>query len=200
MKKPRGRAEGQIRIIGGQWRGRKLPVPDSDGLRPTTDRVRETLFNWLMPVMAGARCLDCFAGSGALGLEALSRYASQATLLELQRPVAQQLEKNCQALGTRDAAVINTDALNWLSQRGEAYDVVFIDPPFRKGLLQQMLPLLEDHGWLSAEAMVYIESEIESGPPPVPVNWHLYREKIAGQVAYRLYQRQPMHLGTEHDD
>lgn len=92
-KKPAQAAAGQIRIIGGQWRGRKLPVPSSPGLRPTTDRVRETLFNWLAPVIQGARCLDCFAGSGALGLEALSRYAGSATLLEYERPVAQQLEK-----------------------------------------------------------------------------------------------------------
>lgn len=92
-KKPPQAAAGQIRIIGGQWRGRKLPVPNSPGLRPTTDRVRETLFNWLAPVIQDARCLDCFAGSGALGLEALSRYAGSATLLEFERPVAQQLEK-----------------------------------------------------------------------------------------------------------
>ncbi|OON39395.1 16S rRNA (guanine(966)-N(2))-methyltransferase RsmD [Izhakiella australiensis] len=200
MKKPRGRAEGQIRIIGGQWRGRKLPVPDSDGLRPTTDRVRETLFNWLMPVMVDARCLDCFAGSGALGLEALSRYASAATLLELERPVAQQLEKNCRTLGANNAQVINTNTLNWLCQAGEPFDVVFIDPPFRKGLLDQMLPLLEHHGWLAAQAMIYIENETEGGAPQVPANWHLYREKIAGQVAYRLYQRHPINQGTENDD
>lgn len=93
-RKAQAAAAGQIRIIGGQWRGRKLPVPNSAGLRPTTDRVRETLFNWLAPVIQGARCLDCFAGSGALGLEALSRYAGSATLLEFERPVAQQLEKS----------------------------------------------------------------------------------------------------------
>ncbi|SFN42120.1 16S rRNA m(2)G-966 methyltransferase [Izhakiella capsodis] len=200
MKKSPGRNQGQIRIIGGQWRGRKLPVPESDGLRPTTDRVRETLFNWLMPVMTDARCLDCFAGSGALGLEALSRNARGATLLELERPVAQQLEKNCQTLGASHAQIINTNSLTWLSQPGEAYDVVFIDPPFRKGLLNQMLPLLEQHGWLAEQAMIYIENEIEGGIPPVPANWHLYREKIAGQVAYRLYQRHPRKQGAQNDD
>ena len=97
MKKPNHSGSGQIRIIGGQWRGRKLPVPDSPGLRPTTDRVRETLFNWLAPVMVDAHCLDCFAGSGALGLEALSRYAANATLLEMDRAVSQQLQKNLAA-------------------------------------------------------------------------------------------------------
>ena len=93
MKKPNHAGSGQIRIIGGQWRGRKLPVPESPGLRPTTDRVRETLFNWLAPSMIDAHCLDCFAGSGALGLEALSRYAASTTLLEMERGVAQQLRK-----------------------------------------------------------------------------------------------------------
>ena len=98
MKKPNHAGSGQIRIIGGQWRGRKLPVPESPGLRPTTDRVRETLFNWLAPSMVDARCLDCFAGSGALGLEALSRYAGSTTLLEMERGVAQQLQKNLATL------------------------------------------------------------------------------------------------------
>lgn len=187
-KKPRGGA-GQIRIIGGQWRGRKLPVPDSAGLRPTTDRVRETLFNWLAPDIQQARCLDCFAGSGALGLEALSRYAASATLLELEKPVAQQLTQNLQTLKAHNAQVINTNTLSWLAQQGEPYQVVFIDPPFRKGLLEQTLQLLENNRWLADEALIYVESEVENGAPPVPTNWLLHREKIAGQVAYRLYRR-----------
>ena len=188
-KKPRGGA-GQIRIIGGQWRGRKLPVPDSAGLRPTTDRVRETLFNWLAPDIQQARCLDCFAGSGALGLEALSRYAASATLLELEKAVAQQLTQNLQTLKATHAQVVQTNTLSWLAQPGEPYDIVFIDPPFRKGLLEQTLQLLEDHRWLADGALIYVESEVENGTPPVPVNWQLHREKIAGQVAYRLYRRE----------
>lgn len=188
-KKPRSGSAGQIRIIGGQWRGRKLPVPDSAGLRPTTDRVRETLFNWLAPDIQGARCLDCFAGSGALGLEALSRHAASATLLELERSVAQQLEKNLATLGAQQGRVINSNTLQWLAQNGEPHNIVFIDPPFRKGLLEQTLTLLETQGWLAEEALIYVESEVENGVPPVPVNWQLYREKIAGQVAYRLYVR-----------
>ena len=190
-KSPRSSgAAGQIRIIGGQWRGRKLPVPDSAGLRPTTDRVRETLFNWLAPDIQQARCLDCFAGSGALGLEALSRFAGYATLLELERPVAQQLMQNLQTLRASNGKVVQTNTLQWLSQPGEPFDVVFVDPPFRKGLLQETLTLLEQNGWLAAEALIYVESEVEHGAPPVPTCWDLYREKIAGQVAYRLYQRQ----------
>lgn len=189
-KFPHSSAAGQIRIIGGQWRGRKLPVPESTGLRPTTDRVRETLFNWLAPDIQQAHCLDCFAGSGALGLEALSRYAASATLLELERPVAQQLMQNLQTLHATQAIVVQTNTLQWLSQAGEPFDVVFVDPPFRKGLLQETLTLLEHNGWLADHALIYVESEVEHGAPVAPANWNLYREKITGQVAYRLYQRQ----------
>lgn len=189
-KKPQTPAAGQIRLIGGQWRGRKLPVPHSPGLRPTTDRVRETLFNWLAPVIQGARCLDCFAGSGALGIEALSRYAGSATLLEFEKPVAQQLEKNLALLNAQNGQVVNVNTLNWLSKNGQVYDVVFLDPPFRKGILQDTIGLLDGNGWLADEAWIYIESEVEHGAIPVPASWRLHREKIAGQVAYRLYHRE----------
>ncbi|WP_105608833.1 16S rRNA (guanine(966)-N(2))-methyltransferase [Cronobacter sakazakii] len=190
MKKPTSSGSGQIRIIGGQWRGRKLPVPHSPGLRPTTDRVRETLFNWLAPYLVGARCLDCFAGSGALGLEALSRYAADATLLEMERSVAQQLQKNLATLKSSAAKVVNTNTLNFLNQNGEPHNIVFVDPPFRKGLLEETLNLLETRGWLAPQALIYVESEVENGLPPVPANWQLHREKVAGQVAYRLYLRE----------
>lgn len=190
MKKPTSGGSGQIRIIGGQWRGRKLPVPDSPGLRPTTDRVRETLFNWLAPSMVDARCLDCFAGSGALGLEALSRYAASTTLLEMERHVAQQLQKNLATLKAEHGKVVNTNTLTYLNQSGTPHDVVFVDPPFRKGLLEETLNLLEVNGWLADSALIYVESEVENGMPQVPANWELHREKIAGQVAYRLYHRE----------
>ncbi|KFW99952.1 16S rRNA methyltransferase [Pectobacterium betavasculorum] len=189
-KKNASSAAGQIRIIGGQWRGRKLPVPDSPGLRPTTDRVRETLFNWLAPVIQQARCLDCFAGSGALGLEALSRYAAHATLLEMERAVAQQLTQNLALLRAENAEVVNTDALNWLAKPGTPFDVVFLDPPFRKELLNNTLALLEQQGWLAPDAWIYVETEVENAQLTIPDNWQLHREKIAGQVAYRLYIRQ----------
>ena len=190
MKKPTSGGSGQIRIIGGQWRGRKLPVPDSPGLRPTTDRVRETLFNWLAPSMVDARCLDCFAGSGALGLEALSRYAASTTLLEMERHVAQQLQKNLATLKAEHGKVVNTNTLTYLNQSGTPHDVVFVDPPFRKGLLEETLNLLEVNGWLADGALISVESEVENGLPPVPASWSLHREKIAGQVAYRLYHRE----------
>lgn len=131
-KKPKPVSMGQIRIIGGQWRGRKLPVRDSEGLRPTTDRVRETLFNWLMPVIRDANCLDCFAGSGALGIEALSRYAASATLIELDKHNARQLSENLAQLKIHNAQVINANTLTYLANSGTPFDVVFLDPPFIK--------------------------------------------------------------------
>lgn len=148
-RKIQSASRGQIRIIGGKWRGRKLPVFDSEGLRPTTDRIRETLFNWLIPVIQEARCLDCFAGSGALAIEALSRNAASATLIELERPVATQLATNLAKLEAKNAQVINSDALNYLAKAGTAYDVIFLDPPFRKELLQKTALLLEQNGWLT---------------------------------------------------
>lgn len=188
-KKPQ-RVTGQIRIIGGQWRGRKLPVLISQGLRPTTDRIRETVFNWLAPLIQNARCLDCFAGSGALGFEALSRYAGHCTFLETERQVTQQLKLNVSRLQTAQAEVIQTDALKWLAAEGTAFDVVFLDPPFRKGLLTETVTLIEKNGWLSDDAWIYLETESETSLADLPVNWHPHREKTAGQVTYRLYHRQ----------
>lgn len=188
-KKPQRQSIGQIRIIGGKWRGRKLPVPDSPGLRPTTDRVRETLFNWLAPIIQEAHCLDCYAGSGALGLEALSRYAAQVTLIEYERNIAKQLSTNLDLLSAQNAKVINDSALTYLSQSGKPYDVVFLDPPFRKGMLSETIKLLEEQNWLADESWIYVEAESESTAIDVPVNWQLHREKVAGQVAYRLYIR-----------
>lgn len=190
MKKPQRSAQGQIRIIGGQWRGRKLPVPDSPGLRPTTDRIRETLFNWLAPWLVDARCLDCFAGSGALGLEALSRYAGQTTLLEMDRRVARQLSQNLVTLNAAPGNVVNTNTLTFLNQPGEPFDIVFIDPPFRQDLLGQTLHQLEVNGWLADGALIYVESEAEGSLPSLPATWQLHREKVAGQVACRLFIRE----------
>ncbi|AJJ04432.1 16S rRNA (guanine(966)-N(2))-methyltransferase RsmD [Yersinia pseudotuberculosis IP 32953] len=194
VKKASPQSAGQIRIIGGKWRGRKLPVPDSPGLRPTTDRVRETLFNWLAPMIQGARCLDCFAGSGALGLEALSRYASETTLLEADRQVAKQLSDNLTLLKAENGQVVNTNSLQWLAQPGQPFNLVFLDPPFRKGLLAETINLLEQFNWLAADAWIYVEAEAESAVADVPANWLLHREKIAGQVAYRLFIRQQTDL------
>lgn len=180
---------GQIRIIGGRWRGHKLLVTKKPGMRPTPDRVRETLFNWLAPVIKNARCLDCFAGSGALGLEALSRGAGSVTLLEQNYKVSIQLVKNLQILQTQQAQVITVNSLRWLAQQGDSFDVVFIDPPFRQNMIPQTINTLERYQRLANEASVYIETEADGHMPDVPSNWQLHRGEVTGQVAYRLYLR-----------
>ncbi|EKO3962248.1 16S rRNA (guanine(966)-N(2))-methyltransferase RsmD [Vibrio fluvialis] len=180
---------GQVRIISGLWRGRKLPVHDAEGLRPTTDRVKETLFNWLAQDIPHAKCLDLFAGSGGLGFESASRQAEKVTMLEMNPQAFAQLKTNIAALKASNIEAINTDTLAYLKQPGQAYDVVFIDPPFRQGLLQETVQLLEQNGWLAANAMIYIESEKELPLTELPENWQLYREKLAGQVCYRLFER-----------
>ncbi|XNM69166.1 16S rRNA (guanine(966)-N(2))-methyltransferase RsmD [Escherichia coli] len=125
-----------------------------------------------------------------LGCEALSRYAASATLLEMERSVAQQLQKNLATLNAAQGKVVNANTLAFLAQSGTPHDIIFVDPPFRKGLLEETLNLLETNGWLADNALIYVESEVENGLPPVPVSWDLHREKIAGQVAYRLYHRE----------
>ncbi len=187
-------SSGQVRIIAGQWRSRRLPIHDLEGLRPTTDRVRETLFNWLAGDLAGARVLDCFGGSGALCLESLSRYASYAKVFELQASAAQQLTQNLKTLkcDPEIAEVIKGDTLALLTvQPTEAFDIVYIDPPFRKELAEKTIALLEQHNWLKDNAQIYVETESEITHLSVPTNWVQLKEKTAGQVIYRLYQYQP---------
>jgi len=180
---------GSIRIIAGKHRGRKLPVLMADGLRPTTDRVKETVFNWLMPYMHKAHCLDCFAGAGSLGFEALSRGAEQVTLIELNKAAAKQLQTNKALLKADKLTIKHSDALKFLSNKPEqTFDVVFIDPPFRQNLVSQTARLLTQ-GWLNKQALIYVEMEAE-GEQVLPDNWQLLKEKLAGQVVYRLYQIQ----------
>lgn len=180
---------GFVRIISGLWRGRKLPVHDAQGLRPTTDRVKETLFNWLAQEIPGAHCLDLFAGSGSLGFEAASRQAQAVTLIELNPTAFKQLEHNIAALNATNLRAINSDALAFLKQQGTPHHLVFIDPPFRQGLLSEAVSLLEQNGWLADEALIYIETEKELALEGIPANWRLHREKNAGQVSYRLFER-----------
>ncbi|MCW8329523.1 16S rRNA (guanine(966)-N(2))-methyltransferase RsmD [Photobacterium sp. SDRW27] len=187
---PTTRREGFVRIISGRWRGRKLPVHDVEGLRPTTDRVKETVFNWLAPDIHEAKCLDLFTGSGSLSFEALSRGAHSVTMLELDKKAADQLEKNRLTVGADNAKIHQTDSLAFLSQSGTPHDIVFIDPPFRKNLLQEVITLLETNGWLAPHAIIYIEAEKELGDPDTPAHWHLHKEKTAGQVCYRLFERE----------
>ena len=188
---PSGRGSaGQLRIIGGQWRGRKLRFNEVAGLRPTGDRIRETLFNWLAPVVAGARCLDLFAGSGALGLEALSRGAASVTMIERHPLAVATLRDNCQLLQAEGADILAVDALSWLeSTRPETpYDIVFLDPPFDADLLQPCLKMLFNPGILADGAYLYIETDRQQSPPAMPASLSLLKEKTAGQVCYRLYR------------
>tara|TARA_R110001583_G_scaffold82_7_gene1011 strand:- start:136 stop:726 length:591 start_codon:yes stop_codon:yes gene_type:complete len=180
-------SKGQIRIIAGQFRGRKLPVLMADGLRPTTDRVKETVFNWLMPYIQDANCLDCFAGSGGLGFEAISRGASVVTLVELNKLAAQQLKDNKALLKADNIQVIQQNALDFLHSNQQSYSLVFIDPPFRKGLAQQTAQLLSEKG-LTDDALIYVEMETDHNTQIMPSHWQLLKEKVAGQVVYRLYQ------------
>jgi 16S rRNA (guanine966-N2)-methyltransferase len=183
-------APGEVRVISGKWRGRKLAVLNAEGLRPTTDRVKETLFNWLMHDISGATVLDCFAGSGSLAIEALSRYAVHATLVERDAGLARHLKQNLQKLSCDNAQVVNQDCLSLLSTMAtQQYNVVFIDPPFRKGLALPCCQALERQQWLADNALVYLETEKELTTTEIPANWRLLKEKIAGQLAYRLYQR-----------
>jgi 16S rRNA (guanine966-N2)-methyltransferase len=182
---------GNIRIIAGHWRGRKLPVHDVQGLRPTTDRVKETLFNWLMNQIHDSHCLDCFAGSGSLGFEALSRGAAQLLMLEKDPQAAKQLNDNVQLLKADNAQVVKADSLAYLQQlkAAQPFDLVFIDPPFRLNLAQQTCDLLENQQLLSENALIYVEVESELDNLNLPPSWQLLKQKTAGQVTYTLYQR-----------
>lgn len=183
-KRPGG--SNTLRIIGGEWRGRKLRFADGEGLRPTTDRVRETLFNWLQPIIAGARCLDLFSGSGALGLEALSRGAAEVVFVDTNPKAIAALKENLALLKANNATVTRGDALAYLQGDARPFDVVFLDPPFRKDLLQPALQQLSSGGWLAPGARIYLELESELGDPQLPEDWELLRSKHAGQVAYHL--------------
>lgn len=181
----------QVRIIGGQWRSRKLPVPDAPGLRPTPDRVRETLFNWLAAYIQGARVLDVFTGSGALFLEALSRGASTGLALDLNAGVINNLRNNLALLECDNAEVICADALSYLSISPEqGFDIILLDPPFHQALLLDSCNLLENNNWLNPQAWIYTESEQAPSSLAVPSTWRLHREKHAGQVYYALWQKQ----------
>lgn len=187
----------RLRIIGGEHRGRQITFADSAGLRPTADRVRETLFNWLQGVMPGARCLDLFAGSGALGFEAASRGARRVVMVESAPRVAQRLEDNVATLGLAGRVTVAcTDALAWLAHPAESFDVVFVDPPFAADLVPGIIDRLACHGWLAPRAWVYIEQDAQQSLPCLPAGWQVVRDKRAGQVAYRLLRVE----GRGHDE
>src|SRR5690554_5617706 len=190
-KKPTQSARASsIRIIGGEWRSRKLTVPDAPGLRPTPDRVRETLFNWLAPYIQGARVLDAFSGSGALFLEALSRGASCGVALDSNADATNNLRSNLALLACETAEVLRVDTLQYLSSSAEqGFDIVLLDPPFHQGLLLTSCELLERNSWLNPRAWIYTESEQAPSSLGVPNTWRLHREKHTGQVHYALWQK-----------
>lgn len=177
----------RLRIIGGQWRGRILSFPSAMGLRPTPDRVRETLFNWLQGIVTGASCLDLFAGSGALGFEALSRGAEDVTWVERNAAVAMALHDHLERLGAqKHGQVVQADALDYLQRLSRPFDIIFLDPPFYHDWIARCLPLLIQGGWLAANAWIYLEMEADLSPLPLPQDWELVRAHRAGQVGYYL--------------
>jgi 16S rRNA (guanine966-N2)-methyltransferase len=185
---PKNSQQNRLRIIGGKWRGRKLDFPDVEGLRPTPDRVRETLFNWLQGHVVDAHCLDLFAGSGALALEALSRGAARAVLVDNNRQATQQLEDHLRTLHCNEAVVSRLSAIDFLKRGpgGAHYNLLFLDPPFGKGLINECIPLLTAQPWLKAGSYLYLEMESSLPIPALPENWQRLREKKAGHVQYCL--------------
>ncbi|MBB67797.1 MAG: 16S rRNA (guanine(966)-N(2))-methyltransferase RsmD [Rickettsiales bacterium] len=181
---------GHIRIISGQWRGRKLPVLDAEGLRPTTDRNKETLFNWLMPYLNEAKCLDVFAGSGGLGLEALSRYALSCDFIELDKSASAQLKKNLALLtanNAQTASVHQGDALAILPTfSGKSFDIMFVDPPFHKGLVAPTLSAIATNNLLSNDGVLYVEHEANLAPFSLPDHWQIIKEKRTSALCYYL--------------
>ena len=188
MHRERPGPPGKLRIVAGSLRGSKLAVPDKAGLRPTPDRVRETLFNWLAPVIDGARCLDLFAGTGALGIEALSRGAGSCMFVESDRALARLIAENLARLKVGNAQVLADEAEAMLGGSAQAFDVVFMDPPFGADLWNDSAHRLESGGWLSGDAWIYVESPADA-ELALPPTWMLHREGRAGGVRFALYRR-----------
>lgn len=181
----------QIRIIAGQWRGRKINFVDHEGLRPSPDRVRETLFNWLQTKIVNAHCLDLFSGSGALAFEAASRGAKSVTCIELHRESCACIQKNIDAIQAKQINLRQGDALKYLQTRTaqQTYDLVFLDPPFADDLMEKTCALLESQSWLASTAYIYLESNQALDTFKLPDNWLLSKQKKAGQVYYGLIER-----------
>jgi 16S rRNA (guanine966-N2)-methyltransferase len=176
----------ELRIISGTLRGRKLRFPADTVIRPTPDRVRETLFNWLQPHLEGARCLDLFAGSGALGLEALSRGAASVTFVDNSAVAVEQLRETATRFGVQGAQCLRADALEFLRMARGPYDIVFLDPPFDSGLLVPVAKRLAESGCLAPAAFVYLEFRALQGLPALPAAWLPHRAGRAGEVGYHL--------------
>ena len=175
-----------VRINAGEWRSRLLKFPDAEGLRPTPERVRQTVFNWLGQDMTGLHCLDLFAGTGVMGFEALSRNATAAVLIEKTPGVYKAILENKTALKADGAQVLNVDALSFLAQNRQRFDVIFLDPPYQQGWLPKVLPLLPAH--LNADGVVYAEAEFSIGDD---ATWQVIKQSKAGNVFYHLLKLQP---------
>ena len=188
----RGR-EGQFRIIAGRWRGRRLKFPPLADIRPSPDRVRETLFNWLAPVVEGSVCLDLFAGSGALGLEALSRGAAHVSFVDQQEQAICRIQDHLALLACEDADAFAGDAFEFLEDTAQErdYDIVLLDPPFDSDCEDSVISGLENGGFLSSHAYIYLEIPATKDLPEVPANWELLHSKTTGQVGYHLWLRTP---------
>lgn len=193
MKSPRARSANTLRIIAGQWRSRRLAFPDVEGLRPTADRIRETLFNWLQERIAREDCLDLFAGSGACGMEALSRGARHVTFVDSASAATTAIRQNLTLLGAEGCQVICEDSLRWLLRQTPPprYGLVFLDPPFAGDLLVRSAVALEASGLLRDDALLYLESAQSLAALPLPHNWSVLKARQAGKVHYGLYQRRP---------
>jgi 16S rRNA (guanine966-N2)-methyltransferase len=174
----------EFRIIGGEWRSRKLRFPPLPGIRPSPDRVRETLFNWLRDRIEGARCLDLFAGSGALGLEGLSRGAAHMTFVDRERQAAAAIRTHLELLKAKGGDVVQSDAFAWLSGTPQPFELVFLDPPFEEDLVPETCARLAQ-GWLKPSAWVYVEHAVER-VPALPEGWQVLKESHAGRVGFRL--------------
>jgi 16S rRNA (guanine966-N2)-methyltransferase len=186
----RGAAARQLRIIAGRWRGRRWRFPDS-ALRPTPDRVRETLFNWLQNRVSGARCLDLFAGSGALGLEALSRGAASVVFIEQERSAARAITEQLAHWGAVGGSVACADALQFLgrapAEAGGPFDLVFLDPPYATDLLGAAAAALDARSWLAPDALIYVEHALGHDAVVWPKRWQRMKSGAAGAVSYHLY-------------
>lgn len=186
----------EVRIIGGKWRGRKIQFPTVAGLRPTPNRIRETLFNWLAPYIQDARCLDLFTGSGALGFESLSRGSVYVLCLEKNREAYQMLLKNSERLKADNMEIQEKDALLWLTESSQQslkpiapFDIIFVDPPYALKALSKCFALLENQSWFKADTLIYFESDVPIELLTIPDTWKILKKKKAGSVYYYLTQK-----------
>ncbi|QCI24687.1 16S rRNA (guanine(966)-N(2))-methyltransferase RsmD [Buchnera aphidicola (Rhopalosiphum padi)] len=177
---------GKVHIIAGKLKGKKIFIKNNLNIRPTTNRIRETLFNWLSVYIKNARCLDCFAGSGSLGIEAVSRDAKFVTLLEIEKKTVLSLKDNIKRLNISNLEIIHTNTLDWLKKNKQPYDIIFIDPPYNQKLVDQTLFLLEKKKWMKKKSLIYIEKE-KNHSFVISKNWTLYKKKTTNRISCYLY-------------